>query len=77
MLNAPALTSRPEGGWDIPLLVWRAGTPLRDIASFLARPAAARLGQLDAWERDLDAELPASRHLKAILRFTVSVNLKC
>jgi protein phosphatase len=38
-------------------LLRRAGTPLRDIASFLARPAAARLDQLDAWERELDAEL--------------------
>ncbi len=42
-------------------LLRRAGTPLRDIASFLARPAAARLGQLDAWERDLDAELTVRR----------------
>jgi serine/threonine protein phosphatase PrpC/DNA-binding transcriptional MerR regulator len=42
-------------------LLRRAGTPLRDIASFLARPAAARLDQLDAWERDLDAQLTVRR----------------
>ncbi|HEX3923769.1 MAG TPA: MerR family transcriptional regulator [Streptosporangiaceae bacterium] len=42
-------------------LLRRAGTPLRDIASFLARPAAARLDQLAAWQRDLDAELTVRR----------------
>jgi protein phosphatase len=39
----------------------RAGTPLRDIASFLAGPVAARLDQLDVWERELDAELTVHR----------------
>ncbi|MFJ6196100.1 adenosylcobinamide amidohydrolase [Micromonospora sp. NPDC092111] len=33
MLSDPLLTSRPEDGWDIPLLVWRAGTPLRAVSS--------------------------------------------
>ncbi|NYF55741.1 adenosylcobinamide amidohydrolase [Micromonospora purpureochromogenes] len=33
MLSDPALTSRPEDGRDIPLLVWRAGAPLRAVSS--------------------------------------------
>src|ERR1700735_2473490 len=48
-------------------LLRRAGTPLRDIGSFLARPAAARLDQLDAWERGLDAEVAVRRRaLRAV-----------
>ena len=33
MLSDPALTSRPEDGRDIQLLVWRAGAPLRAVSS--------------------------------------------
>ncbi|MDH6461500.1 adenosylcobinamide hydrolase [Micromonospora sp. A200] len=33
MLSDPTLTSRPEDGRDIPLLVWRAGAPLRAASS--------------------------------------------
>ncbi|TDB73365.1 adenosylcobinamide amidohydrolase [Micromonospora sp. KC723] len=33
MLSEPFLTTRPEDGWDIPLLVWRAGVPLRAVSS--------------------------------------------
>lgn len=29
MLSDPTLTTRAEDGWDVPLLVWRAGGPLR------------------------------------------------
>jgi serine/threonine protein phosphatase PrpC len=50
-------------------LLRRAGTPLRDIASFLAGPTAARL---DEWERDLDAEVAARRQALADVRRSVS-----
>ncbi|MEU4478122.1 adenosylcobinamide amidohydrolase [Micromonospora sp. NPDC023966] len=33
MLSEPFLTTRPEDGWDLPLLVWRAETPLLAIGS--------------------------------------------
>ncbi|WP_174536785.1 adenosylcobinamide amidohydrolase [Micromonospora chalcea] len=33
MLCEPFLTTRPEAGWDIPLLVWRAETPLLAVGS--------------------------------------------
>ncbi|MFI2710368.1 adenosylcobinamide amidohydrolase [Micromonospora sp. NPDC018662] len=33
MLYEPILTSRSEAGWDIPLLVWRAGAPLLAVGS--------------------------------------------
>ncbi|WBB76884.1 adenosylcobinamide amidohydrolase [Micromonospora sp. WMMD1128] len=33
MLGEPILTSRSEAGWDIPLLVWRAATPLLAVGS--------------------------------------------
>ncbi|MEU8182891.1 adenosylcobinamide amidohydrolase [Micromonospora sp. NPDC049047] len=33
MLSEPTLTSRPEDGWDIPLLLWRADGPLRAVSS--------------------------------------------
>ncbi|WP_432901231.1 adenosylcobinamide amidohydrolase [Micromonospora matsumotoense] len=33
MLSDPVLTHRPEDGWDIPLLVWRARSPLRAVSS--------------------------------------------
>ncbi|MGC4890104.1 adenosylcobinamide amidohydrolase [Micromonospora sp. DT227] len=33
MLCEPILTSRSEAGWDIPLLVWRAETPLLAVGS--------------------------------------------
>ncbi|MEH0822989.1 MULTISPECIES: adenosylcobinamide amidohydrolase [unclassified Micromonospora] len=33
MLSDPTLTTRAEDGWDIPLLVWRAGGPLRAAGS--------------------------------------------
>ncbi|WP_328342240.1 adenosylcobinamide amidohydrolase [Micromonospora sp. NBC_00421] len=33
MLSDPVLTHRPEDGWDIPLLVWRARRPLRAVSS--------------------------------------------
>ncbi|MBO4162064.1 adenosylcobinamide amidohydrolase [Micromonospora antibiotica] len=33
MLGDPVLTDRFEDGWDIPLLVWRAGSPLRAVSS--------------------------------------------
>lgn len=39
-------------------LLRRAGTPLRDITSFLASPEAARL---DQWEQDLSAEVADRR----------------
>jgi PPM family protein phosphatase len=48
-------------------LLRRAGTPLRDIARFLAQPAAELL---DQWERDLDAEAAARRRALADIRRT-------
>ncbi|MCZ7434937.1 adenosylcobinamide amidohydrolase [Micromonospora sp. WMMC241] len=33
MLSEPTLTSRSESGWDIPLLCWRAETPLLAVGS--------------------------------------------
>ncbi|TDC41991.1 adenosylcobinamide amidohydrolase [Micromonospora sp. KC213] len=33
MLTEPFLTTRPEDGWDIPMLVWRVDTPLRAVSS--------------------------------------------
>ncbi|WP_422754289.1 adenosylcobinamide amidohydrolase [Micromonospora sp. WMMD708] len=33
MLSDPVLTHRLEDGWDIPVLVWRAGAPLRAVSS--------------------------------------------
>ncbi|MFY1680023.1 adenosylcobinamide amidohydrolase [Micromonospora sp. WMMD730] len=33
MLSDPVLTHRPEDGWDIPVLVWRADVPLRAVSS--------------------------------------------
>ncbi|WFE42490.1 adenosylcobinamide amidohydrolase [Micromonospora sp. WMMD998] len=33
MLGEPILTSRSEAGWDIPLLAWRAETPLLAVGS--------------------------------------------
>ncbi|HUA31887.1 MAG TPA: MerR family transcriptional regulator [Streptosporangiaceae bacterium] len=46
-------------------LLRRAGTPLRDIARFLARPTAELL---DQWERDLDAEATTRRLALADVR---------
>ncbi|PZG08122.1 adenosylcobinamide amidohydrolase, partial [Micromonospora craterilacus] len=33
MLTEPLLTDRHEDGRDIPLLVWRAGRPLRAVST--------------------------------------------
>jgi PPM family protein phosphatase len=46
-------------------LLRQAGRPLRDIASFLGRPAAERL---DEWERELGAELTVRRRALAEAR---------
>ncbi|MFC7550286.1 adenosylcobinamide amidohydrolase [Plantactinospora sp. GCM10030261] len=33
MLPDPVLATRPEGGWDVPLLVWRCARPLLAVSS--------------------------------------------
>ncbi|MEV0805652.1 adenosylcobinamide amidohydrolase [Micromonospora sp. NPDC050200] len=56
MLSDPILTTRPEDGWDIPLLVWRAGMPLRAASS---GPLGGGLGVRN-WV--VNATVPMSYH---------------
>ncbi|MFY1625437.1 adenosylcobinamide amidohydrolase [Micromonospora sp. WMMD735] len=56
MLSDPVLTHRPEDGWDIPVLVWRAGAPLRAVSS---GPLGGGVGQRN-WV--VNATVPMSYH---------------
>jgi adenosylcobinamide hydrolase len=56
VLSEPILTTRPEDGWDIPLLVWRADRPLRAVSS---APLGGGLG-VRHWV--VNATVPMSYH---------------
>ncbi|MFY1588082.1 adenosylcobinamide amidohydrolase [Micromonospora sp. WMMD734] len=56
MLSDPVLTHRPEDGWDIPVLVWRARVPLRAVSS---GPLGGGVGPRN-WV--LNATVPMSYH---------------
>ncbi|MGC5017545.1 adenosylcobinamide amidohydrolase [Micromonospora sp. DT47] len=56
MLNEPVLTTRPEDGWDIPLLVWRADAPLQAVSS---APLGGGIG-VRRWV--VNATVPMSYH---------------
>ncbi|MDZ5441198.1 adenosylcobinamide amidohydrolase [Micromonospora sp. 4G57] len=56
MLSEPFLTTRPEDGWDIPLLVWRAAEPVLAVGT---TPLGGGIG-VRRWV--VNATVPMSYH---------------